>query len=224
MFSTISVIIVAAIITAAEIWVYREVRKRAKTDPEYAKRMAQAMSRHIFLAILSLVLSGSAATAQTWVEQRTDVKTDQNTLRVDGWISGNITATVGTFAWFQVDENYAEAYAGPSFSPKPWLQFGAGAGVEQTAHPLRLGSFIWAGNQRVQFLFMGEGLGSGWWYKSECNWNASKKLGLGLMTERFKGTGPRIQYSMPHTPLTVWSAFLFEQGGNRALLGIRAKI
>lgn len=176
------------------------------------------------LIALALTVVAVPSSAQTWVEQRTDVTTTQSVPRVDGWVSGTIAGSVGTFAWFQVDRNYAEAYVGPSFSPKPWLQFGAGAGVEQATHPLRLGSFAWAGNSHAQFLFIGEGLGSGWWYKAEFNWSTSKNLGIGLMTERYKGTGPRIQYSVPHTPLTAWSAYLFDQTGNRALIGIRAKM
>jgi hypothetical protein len=179
--------------------------------------------KNLFL-ILIVVLVPSAVSAQSWVEQRTDVVADHSTPRLDGWVSGKIANSVGTFAWFQVDKNYAEAYIGPSFAPKTWLQFGAGAGVEQTTLPFRLGSFAWVGNKKASLLFIGEGLGSGWWYKSEFNWNVSKNLGAGLMTERFKGTGPRIQYSVPHTPITAWSAFLFDQAGNRALVGIRAKM
>lgn len=180
--------------------------------------------KKVILLVVTLALVPSFVSAQTWVEQRTDVTADTTTPRLDGWISGKVTGSVGTFAWFQIDQNYGQGYAGLSLTPKSWLQFGVGAGVEQTTRPLRFGSFVWAGNQHVSLLFIGEGLGSGWWYKSEFNWTATKDLGIGLMTERFKGTGPRVQYAVPGTPLTIWSAYLFNEGGNRALMGIRVKM
>jgi len=179
--------------------------------------------KNLLLAIL-LILSPSFVSAQTWVEQRTDVKAEQVTPRLDGWVSGKLNGSIGTFAWFQISRDYGQAYGGVSITPKPWLQFGLSAGIEQTKNPLRLGSFVWMGNKRMSLLFIGEGLGSGWWYKSEFNWTITKNLGVGLMTERFKGTGPRIQYSIASTPLTVWTAYLFNEGGNRAIIGIRVKL
>ena len=176
----------------------------------------------IILALMVL-LAAANASAQTWIEQRTDVAA-ATTPRVDGWISANSSPRVGAFAWFQADRSYAEAYVGPSFSLKPWLQFGAGAGVEQSDHPLRLGSFAWMGHQKTSLLIITEGLGSGLWYKMEFNWKVANNLGFGLLTERFKGVGPRIQYLVPHTPLTIWSAALHSPTGNRVVIGIRTKM
>jgi len=176
------------------------------------------MIRVIFFAMLSFFTT--PLYAQTWVEQRTDVTSTQVSPRLDGWLSTEIAPKTGSFTWFLVSKDYAEAYSGISLSPKTWLQFGAGAGAEQ-ATGLRLGSYAWAGNDRGSVIVIAEALGSGFWYKYEVTAVITKNLNIGLLSERFKGTGPRVQYKIPNTKIVGWAALLFKGGQNRIVTGIR---
>ncbi len=173
---------------------------------------------------LALFLVPVMASAQTWVEIRTYTAEGATTPRLDAWLSGSIADKLGSFGWLQADQTYAEAYAGLTFSPKNWLQFGAGAGIEQAPRPARFGSFLWAGNQRQSGLAIFEQGGSGPWWKAEYNYQLYAQLGVGLITERFKGSGIRLQVSLPKTPLTLWGAPLLHNGHLAGIVCFRMKM
>ena len=162
--------------------------------------------------------------AQTWIETRVHVTEKSVTPRVNGWVSGNITPKLGLFAWFQVDKAYGESYGGMSFSPTPWLQFGVGGGIEQADNPARLGSFLWIGGKRQTVLAIYEHGGSGLWYKAEYNFALNDKVGVGLITERSKGTGPRLEMKIPRSPIIVWAAPLVNDGKIIGLIGVRLRL
>lgn len=159
--------------------------------------------------------------AQTWVEERTFIKDGQAVARIDGLVSGQIGGKFGGFCWFQVQKEYGEAYCGPTYSPKPWLQFAGGPGVEQDKSPARVGGFVWTGNSKQYLLFIPEYGGSGFWWKLEGSRKVSKAVGVGFLTERFKGSGPRVEFAIPHTQFTIWAAPMLEKHRTNLLIGIR---
>jgi hypothetical protein len=98
--------------------------------------------------LLDIGFSGAMA-AQSWVEERNYVSKQVSIYRVDGLFMGKVKGPIGDFAWIQTDRVYSQAYAGPSITLKTWLMIAAGIGAEQSRHPGRLGSFLWAGNDRA---------------------------------------------------------------------------
>jgi hypothetical protein len=183
------------------------------------------MIRIVCLTLVSVFVSGEAA-GQTWIEVRTHTTQEATTPRVDGWISGQVGKGFGSFAWFQADKTYAEAYGGLTRNLTKWLQAGAGFGIEQQedkGNPIRFGSFLYFGNGQNPHsaILIYEGLGTGHWYKAEYNYSLTTTVGLGLITERFKGSGPRVQVKIPRSPAIVWAAPLISKDGLSAITGIR---
>jgi hypothetical protein len=128
----------------------------------------------------------------------------------------------GWFAFTEAKQTYAQAYAGPTYSPKKWLQVGLGIGLEQDQNPLRVGGFLWAGHGRYSLLTIQEHGGSGRWYRTEANFQALERLGLGAMHQKGYGLGPRIQFQIPRSPIVLWAAALRDndaQTGKRSVHG-----
>ncbi len=172
----------------------------------------------IVLAILAFAV---LASAQNWVEERTYVSGGAATPRIDGLLTQSIKGNLGSFEWFQVQQGYSQAYAGATYSPKPWLQFALGGGLEEAKSPARLGSYIWMGKGKLSGLFVFEDGGSGIWFKTEANYQVFSKLGVGMLSERFKGTGLKFELSVPHTRLKAWFAPLFQNGKADPVVGVR---
>ena len=173
------------------------------------------------IVILTGWLLAQAVFAQVWLEERTFVKDGQVTTRIDGLITKSFNQKFGGFTWFQVQKGYSEAYGGITYSPKPWLQLAVGPGIEEAESPARVGGFVWLGKGKSSVLFVPEYGGSGFWWKLEANHEIGKVFGVGFLTERFKGSGPRFEVNVPRTPLKLWAAPLFEKTRANLLVGIR---
>jgi hypothetical protein len=174
--------------------------------------------------IVLLALFARIASAQTWVETRVDVTERQAAPRMNSWISGKLAGKVGTFAWLQASKTYAEAYTGLSLAPKPWLQIGAGGGIEQNPSSARFGSFIWMGQGKHSGILIFEAAGSGPWHKAEYKYQITKDVGVGLITERFRGNGIRLESHLPKTPVTLWVAAMKDRGKINGVIGVRIKM
>jgi hypothetical protein len=173
------------------------------------------------LIVLAILLLARTVFGQNWVEERTYVTTQSATPRIDGLFTAKVKGNLGGFVWFQTQASYSQAYAGATFSPKPWVQFALGAGLEEAKHPARIGSYVWVGKARFSALAAFEDGGSGFWYKVETNYQAGKIVGLGTLSERFKGSGPKLEASIPHTALKLWFAPLLDSRTFRPVIGAR---
>jgi hypothetical protein len=162
-----------------------------------------------------------AALAQNWVEERTYVSGNTATPRIDGLITHPIKGELGGFCWFQTQATYSQAYCGPTYSPKSWIQFALGSGIETNKHPARIGSYVWLGKQKLACLAAFENGGSGFWYKAEANYQIRKALGLGMLSERYHGTGPKFELLIPHTALKLWVAPLVSASSLHPVFGVR---
>jgi hypothetical protein len=171
--------------------------------------------------VLVGLLLARAAFAQNWVEERTYISGGVATPRIDGLLTHPIKGGLGGFCWFQTQQAYSQAYCGPTYSPKPWIQFALGSGVETDKHPARVGSYVWLGKSKLSGLAAFEDGGSGFWYKVEANYQARKSLGVGMLSERFKGSGPKVELSLPHTGLKLWIAPLMGRHSFRPVIGVR---
>jgi hypothetical protein len=158
------------------------------------------------MILVVVMLLAKVAAGQTWVEERTYVSGDVATPRVDGLLTKPIRGALGGFCWFQVQQEYSQVYCGPTYLPRPWIQFALGSGIETDKHPARIGSYVWLGKGKLSGLGAFEDGGSGFWYKVETNYQVGKVVGLGMLSERYHGTGPKVELSVPHTALKLWCA------------------
>jgi len=172
------------------------------------------------ILVIGLLLVKESS-AQNWVEERTYVTVRAATPRIDGLFTAKIKGSMGGFVWFQTQQGYSQAYGGGTFSPKPWLQLAIGAGLEDSKHPARVGSYVWLGKGKIYGLAAFEDGGSGFWYKLETNYQATKMLGIGSLSERFKGSGPKVELSIPSTTLKLWLAPLVDRCTFRPVIGVR---
>jgi hypothetical protein len=132
-------------------------------------------------------------------------------------VNVTITKRFGLYSFGQTSKNYSQIYAGPTFSPKPWIQFGAGIGAEQAKHPLRGGAFVWMGKKKVSNLFItehGASKGSGW-YKNILNVQVTKRLGVGAIAQRFLGVGPYMQFKLSKR-FMVWGGPTYDIPSHKA--------
>lgn len=159
------------------------------------------------IVVLLLVVFVKASYGQNWVEQRTYVSADGTaTPRIAGLLTRPVKGMVGSFVWFQVQKGYSQAYAGPTLSPKPWIQLAVGAGLEEDNHPARVGSYVWVGNKQNSVLFIAEDGGSGFWHKTEALHTFNRFLDAGFIEERYKGSGVELRLKIPRTPIAIWAA------------------
>ena len=98
------------------------------------------------------------------------------------------------------------------------------AGGEEAARPERVGSYVWLGKAKLSALGVFEDGGSGFWYKVETNYQACKAVGVGTLSERFKGSGPKVELSVPRTALKLWIAPLADRRSFRLIVGIRWRL
>lgn len=171
--------------------------------------------------IVVVLLAAKAALAQNWVEERTYISGGVATPRIGGLLTKAIKGNLGGFCWFQTQQKYSQIYGGSTLSPTSWIQLALGLGIETDKHPLRVGSYVWLGKDKLSGLAVFEDGGSGFWYKVETNYQASKLVGLGTLSERFKGSGPKIEFSIPHTALKLWIAPLVDRHSFRPVIGVR---
>lgn len=113
---------------------------------------------------------------------------------------GNIENQFGTFAWFFVSEFWAEGYVGLTYAPLSYCQVGLGVGIEQAKYPLRFGGSLWLGNGHWSVLSDG---GSGFWHRVVANYHLSPLIGIGFMSEKFMGVGPRLELNLPKLPVEL---------------------
>lgn len=164
--------------------------------------------------------------ATLWVEGQTLLMRGGVEPRAQVYAAQRLTERFGVFGFAQAGERYAQFYAGPTFSPAPRLKLGIGAGAENADDPLRLGGFLWAGNEAHSLLLAWENGGSGFWYKAEFNKAVTPAVGAGFLVERSAGAGPRVEWNIPKTPLQAWGAaplFEWETGEIKMLFGLRVK-
>lgn len=175
--------------------------------------------KNLLVAVVALVSLASPAFAQEktsfWVEEQNIVSDGGNSPWINGLVSHKLGEKLGTYVFFQVGEGWAQAYMGPTYSPKSWLQVGAGVGLEQADNPVRLGSFVWMGRGRYSLLAIYEDGGGGHWYKSEFNIKATGWLGAGAIVQHNLGVGPRVELNIPRTPVTIWGAPLYDWSTGR---------
>ncbi|QQR50266.1 hypothetical protein IPF86_04305 [Candidatus Nomurabacteria bacterium] len=123
-----------------------------------------------------------------------------------------------------VEQNWAEALVGLSYSPKSWLNIGLSAGIEHNPALYRFAGSVWLGKDRSSLLFLWE-KGDGndnYWYKTTALYDISTKVSLGAIAWRFHGIGPVAIYNVRKLDSKFWvmPAHDFEFNENRVMFGV----
>jgi hypothetical protein len=105
-----------------------------------------------------------------------------------------------------VEQGWAEAYVGPTYSPKPWIQIGLSAGIEQNKPLFRGAGSLWLGKDNISFLFLWEkGFGKdNYWYKATLSCQVHPSFSIGMCAWRFHGLGPIVTYEIPKSDIKLW--------------------
>ncbi len=164
----------------------------------------------------------SVLTAQTTaqIESWNDVIGGKIVPQVDAYVTHKSSERVGQFAWFVTGQHWSEAYAGLELYPKKWMTLDMGAGLETNKNPWRLGGIVWMGSQKQSLLTALETGGSGFWWRSIYNRKVRKCFGIGIIGQAHRGVGPRAQFCIPRTPITIWAANFFWNGKPSQAFGI----
>lgn len=161
--------------------------------------------RFILLFILMITISFRAeAQASFWTEAVYVTGDGGSFPQMD--ISGSIKLTpkTGMFIWSLVSQNWGESITGLTYSPKNWIEFGFGAGVEKHDNPLRAMGRVWIGNSKGSLFTAVEQGGSGHWYLVDGNIPLPQtNIGVGFRLQRFVGLGPRLQVTTKAVALIV---------------------
>lgn len=163
----------------------------------------------VVVVVLFVVMSTFAQTApkNAWHGSVTsEVETTGNndaTAQVKAFITYGGKTKVGSFCWIQVGTEYYQVYCGATYSPKKWAQLGAAVGFEKDKNPLRAGTFLWLGKGKLSNLLVVEAGGSGVWYRNVSSYQAHKNLTLSVSSQRYSGTGGRVDFRIPKTPFKI---------------------
>lgn len=173
---------------------------------------------------LAVIIFSFSLLGQNWVETQVAVKGTTATVTGLGLFTKPANEKWGTFAWVQVRSDYTQAYAGATYKPKPWLQLALGVGAEQDKNPFRIGSYAYFGKGGISSLAVFETGGSGFWYKVETNYKIKSGLGIGTLSNHYRGHGPRLEYVIPHSRALLWFSPLCRRGGTSLTVGVRWKL
>lgn len=176
---------------------------------------ARETDLRIVLTLLAFVITCAPARAQTFMELQnlaTGAGVDP-TIDVQLELPGR---TVNAFGWFLVSEKWGEALLGVSKAVKPWLWLGVAAGLETHQDPFRVNPNVWIGKRRLSTFLALEYGGSGFWYKSVSLMRLTPRISLGVHSQRFYGTGPRVEVRF-NGGYKAWASVV---SGPQSLVGV----
>lgn len=132
------------------------------------------------------------------VEYETAVSKDG---RAESQVKTNLTyggkRKAGLYCWIQFAKGWQQVYCGPTYKVRPWMQAGFAVGMKTGSDRFQYGGFIWAGRSLkgkfVSNLFLYE---KGNWYRNVSSVKLNDRVTLSLATQRYSGTGPRIDYRL----------------------------
>ncbi len=143
--------------------------------------------KFLFLVALVIVTILPVWAAETTVGVQDNLETGGLTL--DVFTTKSISTETGLFFYALGCEGYAEAYAGATWSPRPFIQLALGYGVEQANPSNRVGGWLWLGEGKLSFIHLFEDGGSGPWHKTELDYQLTPSVKIGLVDKTTWGNG-----------------------------------
>lgn len=133
------------------------------------------------------------------------------------YVRGQLKGRVGWSAFTLTTETWSQAYAGLTFAPAKWVEVSASLGLENANSPLREGASVWLGKGRWTLLSIHEHGGSGYWYSHRGKFQMTKTVAVGVISQRFLGTGPYAEKKFGKVAL--WGIYVI--GNDVGVAGIR---
>lgn len=177
------------------------------------------MSRTTFVIVaLFLNIFTSNANAQSYGFAQFESQAEGSGIvpTVDLLIGGSIAdteiGTIGIEGFSLITEGWAEAYAGPTYTPIPQLTIGFFVGMETSTETLpRFAAEVIVSHEWFAFFgaveFNSDSFDvqqTGLWYKVVATATTTDWLRIGLEWRRFAGLGPHIDVTVPGVPLEFW--------------------
>ena len=103
----------------------------------------------------------------------------------------------GTFGFAVISKFYSQAYAGATYSPNQHIWLELGYGLESVpGNSGRIGGTAILSSGQFSLVHCQESGGSGNFNKTVVNYQVTPKVTLGVVDDRFMGTGPKIDYKI----------------------------
>jgi len=174
------------------------------------------------LITLATIILPFSSQAGFFFESRNTIVDGEVTPLLNFYNTHDINKKVQVFAYCMIGKTYCEGYSGLAYSPRSWLQIGAGGGMETADSPWRIATFLWAGKGPVSAIAYYEYGGSGYWWLGKATYTINKTVTAGILGNRFTGVGPLVEISIPKTHFKIWGlpAYDFEDDTQKTVLGI----
>lgn len=132
------------------------------------------------------------------MELECTVENGKVTCQVKTFITYGGKGKLGGYCWVQNSKDYNQAYCGPTYQVKPWLQVGGGIGAQTGENRFNAGAFVWVGKsingKFVSNLFVVEKAGA--WYRNVTSVQLNKRFTASLVEQRYSGIGPRVDIKL----------------------------
>lgn len=156
-----------------------------------------------------------------FVEHYTTVQSQGATPQFNFYFERDFTrqSQFGIYSWSQTGKGYHEIYGGLTFRPVRWIKAGIGGGVDST--PTKGLFNISLCGMKKGYTFFGtytKGPTTEW-HQALINKSLNKRFGVGVMTQRWLGVGPRGETKIG--PMKVWGSAFFRTGQQNYIAGIR---
>ncbi|MEI7792315.1 MAG: hypothetical protein WCI57_02430 [Candidatus Berkelbacteria bacterium] len=103
----------------------------------------------------------------------------------------------GTFGFAVISKFYSQAYAGATYSPNQHIWLELGYGLESVpGNSGRIGGTAILSSGQFSLVHCQESGGSGNFNKTVLNYQISPKVTLGVVDDKFNGTGPKVEYKL----------------------------
>lgn len=162
----------------------------------------------LLTAILCTTFTKTNAQSSFFLEQQNIYNSKSNSWTHSGfiWAAAPLTKHWGIFSFATASKNWGEFYAGPNYVgkiKKGIVEIGSGIGFETSKNDgLRSGSYIFLQTKRdstqnvkgkTQMMAFFEHGPSGPWYLGFYTRGITKHFSIGVQSQRFSSTGPRLQ-------------------------------
>jgi hypothetical protein len=115
----------------------------------------------------------------------------------------------------QESNGYREFYAGPTMQPLEWFKVGVGVGREhvpeidgeESLNSTRYNAFFSITHKKIAAYGSFENGSGGPWHELRAVYNPTEKIGVGIMDEKNRGFGPRLELNLGKG-VQLWGAVL----------------
>jgi|GEM_PF-3746597 len=134
-----------------------------------------------------------------------------------------------SFAYFTlVSQEWSETLLGVAYTPNNWSQFGLLSGFAQESDYVRVGGFIWLGNEKFSGIALAvKSMGvDDLWYRAKALYHLNERSTIGVQAWRWNGIGPLFEYRIEklHSIVWIFPAYEFEFDQKAISIGIEVAI